>query len=236
MSDLNRQLTDLHTYLLRVRDLKRELEEGGKHLLRFKAKVDHAAAQAQAHADKIKGLKKTLQDREVSFKANVELIKKYERQRANVTVKKEYDALGHEIDNTAQANNVLEEEMLGLMEQLEAATKQIPQFDAAVAQAKETLANAEKKQIADRPLKQARLEEAERLIQESLSSLPDDLRTPLSRRVAKDGAEALATVHGRSCGGCNTEVTPQMYNNIQNGRAPVCQTCSRVLYLAVEPG
>src|SRR5262245_56930032 len=115
MTDLKTQLRDLHAYLLRVRDLREEADDAARRQKQLAARTEAAKKTLDDHQTALKKLKADIHDKEVSFKANLERIAKYMKQRQGVTDKKQYDALTHEIDGVKQENNVLEEATLTAM-------------------------------------------------------------------------------------------------------------------------
>src|SRR5436305_281438 len=61
---------------------------------------------------------------------------------------------------------------------------------------------------------------------------PGDLRVQYERLVRQRGDDAFAPMRGKSCQACFMEVTPQMYNELQQGRFVLCRNCGRILYPA----
>ncbi|HMP17767.1 MAG TPA: hypothetical protein PKD72_12140 [Gemmatales bacterium] len=92
MDQFSLVLQDIHTYLMRVRDVTEELEQGPRRLKRLQNKVVQAEKALEDHLAAIKALKVSIQDREVSLKANTEKIKKHKRDLEGNISKKEYDA------------------------------------------------------------------------------------------------------------------------------------------------
>jgi uncharacterized protein len=231
MDDYNPVLRDLHTYLLRIHSISEELEEGPRRLKRLQSKVAMAEKALADHLGAIKAIKVSINDREVSVKANAEKVKKHKRDLDGITSKKEFDALNVEIASLQSRNTALEDETFGFMTQVEDMTAKIPEFEAAVAKAKAEYAKIESEQTARLAGEEARLEEAKKLVEEKVKQLPEELVRAYRRLEDIQGAEALAPLNGRSCSACYTEITAQQYTMIKSGRINHCKNCGKMLYV-----
>ena len=60
--------------------------------------------------------------------------------------------------------------------------------------------------------------------------LAGDVREKYERVVKHKGADGLAPLDGRSCGGCCQQVTSDMAAAVTLGRVVVCRSCGRLLY------
>jgi predicted nucleic acid-binding Zn-ribbon protein len=65
--------------------------------------------------------------------------------------------------------------------------------------------------------------------------VPSEVRVQYQRVVNVMGPDALAVVQDRSCSACCTEITAQMYNDLQQEHFVACKTCGRILYLPESP-
>jgi predicted nucleic acid-binding Zn-ribbon protein len=61
--------------------------------------------------------------------------------------------------------------------------------------------------------------------------LPQDIRQQYERMTKAMGADALASVEGKNCTACYTEMTTQLSHNLQMQQVVVCRSCGRYLYL-----
>lgn len=231
MDDYNPVLRELHTYLLRIRSVSEELEDSPRRLKRLQNKTTAAEKALADHLAALKALKVGIHDREVSVKANAEKVKKHKRDLDTISSKKEYDALNVEVAALQKRNTGLEDETFGLMTQVEELSGKVPEFEAAVAKAKDEYAKSEAEQRAQAPAWQARLDEAKRAVEEKISQLPEDFIPTFRRLEQSEGADALAPLNGRSCSACYTEVTAQQFTMIKSGRINPCKNCGKILYV-----
>jgi predicted nucleic acid-binding Zn-ribbon protein len=231
---MNSIFRDLHTQLLRVHGLKAEAEQTAKKGARLKRKVDAAQkALDDCHAA-LKQRKVEIHEKEVSLKANQERIARYQKQRQTVTDKKQYDALGHEIDAVRQENNALEDQTLAAMGAVEEKTKELPALEEALKLAQAALAEHEAQAQLENAELSRRLAEAEAQVRQTLAQLEESARRAYERIAAARGVDALAPSTRKACNGCNMEVTGQQYNDLLSGRLVSCKSCARILYLPDE--
>lgn len=224
-------LRDLHRLRRHARDLQEQIDRGPRALDLQKAKVARQQEILQEAHDTIKRLKVRTHEQEVSLKSKVQQIAKHERQRDEATSKKEYDALQAEIDVEKKACQKLEDEILDAMGQTEDLLARIPQLEKEVEQAKQDSFRAIEEIQARRHRAVEGLAEVHKQLHELEASLPADVRIQYDRLVTARGDDALATVQGRTCAACYTEITAQMYNDLMVGLFVPCKNCGRILYL-----
>ena len=227
-------LQELHTYLLRVRSVSEELEEGPKRIKRSLARVTAAEKALADHLASIKNMKVGIHDREVSMKANVEKINKHKRDLDGISSKKEYDALNIEIASLEKRNSDLEDEALQLITQQEEKTARIPEFEQAVAKATANHSRVEAEYQQQLPSWKERLADARKQVAILTAQLPEDWIKAFTRLEQTEGADALASLSGRACSACYTEVTAQQLANISSGNIQACKNCGKFLYLPAE--
>ncbi len=226
------QLRNLHAIHLRLEDLRGGAEQAERSLHKYQARIETQQKNLHDAQEGIKKAKVAFHQKEISIQENEDKMAKYRKQMNDVKTKKEYDALRHEIDNVKQGTRVLEDEMLELMGQQEQKGKELPAFERGIAEATAELRRAEAELAERQSAVGERLAGAEAELKDAEEALPADVRNLYRRLVQAHGADALGAVAGRSCGGCNTELTLQNYNDLHAGRLVACKNCGRLLYLA----
>jgi predicted nucleic acid-binding Zn-ribbon protein len=219
----------------RLRRYIHELEEQSKRVpLQQKAQQAKVARQEELYRqaqDAIKHLKVEAHQKEVTIKTTHTQITKHQKQLNEATSKKEYDALQVEINNARATLQRLEDEILTGMAETEEKTAQLPELDKAVKQAKEEYARFEAGMQDRLASLKAQLMEARQQLQEKEGGIPDKIRAHYQREVNSKGPDALASVAGRNCTACYTEITAQQYNELQQELYVLCKSCGRILYL-----
>lgn len=224
-------LRELHRLRRHCKNLTDEIERLPK---MFKTQQHKLALQEKAQKqaqDQITKLKLAAKEKEGKLKANHEQIAKWEKQRNEVTNKKEYDALQVEIAHAKEGCEKIENEILATMEETDKLNARLPEIAAAVKQAKLDVDQFDKT-VQDR---QAVLnEELQKVLPELKiveTTLPDDVKALYERLVSAMGEDAMSAVHDRNCTACYTGITAQMYNNLLQGFFVPCKSCGRFLYL-----
>lgn len=223
-------LEEIHTYLLRIRSVSEELSEGPRRLKRLQSKVAAAEKALADHLARIKSMKVSINDKEVSLKANAEQIKKYKRDLDAISSKKEFDALNIEIAGLEKRNGDLEDEGLQLMTQVEEETARIPLLERSIVDAKSVFVKAEEEYQGQLPAWQNRLEEAKKLFALKKVLMPEEWSKVFDKQELTEAADVLAALSGRSCSACYTDVTAQQLAMITSGKIEACKSCGKLLY------
>jgi hypothetical protein len=230
-------LRELHRLRRHAKNLQDEIERLPR---QFKAQQARVAQQEKVHkqtTDQITKLKLGIKDKEGKLKDTHVQLAKYEKQKemAASLGKKEYDALQVEIQHSKETAAKLENDILTIMEEVDKLQARLPELEKAIAQAKQELAQWDKTVKERQGALQGELQQVMAQIKQVEPNLPDDIRQQYERLVAYRGEDSLATVNGRSCHACYTEITAQMQNNLIQGLFVLCKSCGRILYLPEEP-
>lgn len=148
-----------------------------------------------------------------------------------VKTNKEYQVLLREVDDNKKRKNGLEDHVLTLYEQREAAEVRLKETEAQYLELKQQIL-AEQAKIDELTMDDreqlAELEEQQRTIGESLN--PALLNR--FRRIARmNQGQAVARISDETCMGCFMNVPPQLCIEVQRGNQMIsCPQCSRILY------
>jgi uncharacterized protein len=215
----------------KIRRVQGELAhiEPERHALKSKA----AAAQAALDAAKtrVKELESSRKDLELEVEAKKELISKYANQQFQTRKNEEYRALAHEIELCKQTIFRVEDQEIALMEQAEAAQKEVARTTQVLAEAKKS----GDEQLTALNSREGNLKQelAELLTnRQELASAVDDLaRGRYDRLVKNKGENVVVGIQHGVCGGCHMRVPPQILVSCQAQQELVtCSNCGRILY------
>src|SRR5262249_34537809 len=135
MPTLSEVFRSIHRLRRHARDLQAEIDRAP---LQLKARQAFVAKQAKALQDGRDALKKTqvtIREREADLKAAHQQVARYRTQLNDVTDKKQFDALKHEISETESRLSGLEESILGGMSQADEESANVPVLEAAAKKA-----------------------------------------------------------------------------------------------------
>jgi len=145
-------------------------------------------------------------------------------------------ALQREIDLSKEANAQVEEELLRVMEAIEALSAQLGEAQALLGQLEEQAEAAVATRRAEAESLRQELE-AERDHRESLAAGMDpSLRSKYEQLFERRGGAAVVLAQNGICTGCRMRIPPQLYNELQKYRdIRQCPNCHRILYWRPAP-
>ncbi|SPE60279.1 conserved hypothetical protein [Verrucomicrobia bacterium] len=196
-------------------------------------KAKAAAAQSALEQGKlrIKQLESARKDLELEVEAKKELIGRYAGQQLQTRKNEEYRALAHEIETCKAAIFEIENREIELMEETEAAQKEVIRATQAAGAARQL----EEEQTAqlnrrEQNLKQE-LEELEAKRAEVASAIDAGSRARYDRLVKSKGENVVVGVQHGVCGGCHMRLPPQLLVMCQAETDLVtCSNCGRIVY------
>ena len=177
-------------------------------------------------------LNKRYRTYESDVQMNLGKIHKSEEKLRSVKTNKEYQSSLKEIEDIKAKNSKMEDEMLELLEQMEKVEKDLDERKQRYSQIADNT-NLEKETI-KRDAGKCKQKLAE--LASDRSAVTDVLDTALldifCRVKAKQAdAVAIAEVKDAVCQGCNLNIPPQMYIELQHrNRLKNCPNCERIIY------
>jgi predicted nucleic acid-binding Zn-ribbon protein len=221
LQDRDRQITRIKTELAHIEPQRQTMKS--------------RAASAQSGLDHAKLKVKTIETRRKELELEVEIkkqhIERYANQQLQTRKNEEYRALAHEIEMCKEAIFTIENQEIELMEQAEAAQKEIALATRAAAEAK-NLADGETTQLTDREenlRKELASLEANR--EELASAVDDGARGRYERLSRSKGENVVVGVAHGVCGGCHMRLPAQILVTCQaQAELVACTNCGRILY------
>jgi predicted nucleic acid-binding Zn-ribbon protein len=144
---------------------------------------------------------------------------------------KELQALQREIEQIRQANGELEEEIIKMLEELEAVKATVKGKDDELAKLKEQWEQKQELLSAEISGIDQKMTEACSRRQTIASQINGDLISRYELIFARRGGTAVVEVTGGICQGCYMNIPPQLWNEIiRSDKMIVCPSCQRILY------
>ena len=229
-------MSETSTPLRRLYRLHREIDELNRQLERCPRMVAAAEQTLQADQERLKEAKERHHKAQQLAKEKQEQLNRREARIADLKGKlnacssnKEFQALKQQIEADEQANSVLTDEILELLERIDDLAAELGEAEAAVKQAEGRLDEVRRTAASEEQACSERLEAARRRVAESAEELDAELRSEYERVVALRGSEGLAQVSGTSCDACWRELTQQMLREVARGKPAVCISCGAIL-------
>ncbi len=215
----------------KIRRVEEELGHIGPERETLRAKAATAQTQMDAAKLHVKQIETERKRLELDVEEKKSQIEKYANQQLQTRKNEEYRALAHEIELCKEAIVKIEDQEIALMEQGEAAQKEV---------ARATLEAGETKKLAENQV--AQLDQREDNLKKELAELQSGraelaagveevARARYERLLKSKGDNVVVGVQHGVCGGCHMRLPPQVLVTCQGQREIVaCINCGRILY------
>jgi predicted nucleic acid-binding Zn-ribbon protein len=231
MLDVIEKLLILQDRDRKIRRISTELAHIEPQRQTMKIRAAAANASLEAAKTKVKELESQRKDLELEVEAKKQLITKYANQQLQTRKNEEYRALANEIQTCKEAIFKIEDQEISLMEQGEAAQKEVARATQAATEARK-MADDQVTQLGVREenLKKE-LAELETNREELAAAVDDSARGRYERLMKNKGENVVVGVQHGVCGGCHMKLQPQLVVSCQAQQELVtCSNCGRILY------
>ncbi len=215
----------------RIRRLQGELGHIEPERQSLKAKAAAAQAELENAKLRIKQIESARKELELEVEAKKQMITRYANQQFQTRKNEEYRALAHEIEACKAEIFKIEDKEIELMEQAEAAQKEIVRSTQAANDARK-LADDQEKQLGEREQNlRKELTELEANREALAAAVDNGARGRYERLARSKGENVVVGVQHGVCGGCHMRVPPQLLVTCQAEKELVaCSNCGRILY------
>ena len=215
----------------KIRRVKSELAHIEPERQGLKSKVGGAQTALDHSKNRVKQLESNRKDLELEVEAKKQLITRYANQQLETRKNEEYRALAHEIETCKEAIFKIEDQEIALMEQGEAAQRDVVHATQAANEARKLMEDQVAQLDAREKNLQKELAELEANRQELASAVDDSTRGRYERLVRNKGENVVVGVQHGVCGGCHMKLQPQLLVLCQADKELVtCSNCGRILY------
>ena len=181
---------------------------------------------------------KSKRDRDRDLEAGALKVEKLKSRTPDIKTNKEYTALLKEIETVEQENKTIEDDILKLMEKIDAAAAEIKTAEAHSSQEAAAI-EAERKQFEESMAKlEGELAADGRARDELASRIDAALLAKYQKRYVAQGGRVVVEARGESCSGCFMSIPPQTFVNVKkNAEIITCPNCQRILFFkeAIAP-
>ena len=207
------------------------LEEIPAERARLKSELELEKTRLNELEKSLKEIQLKLKEKEGELAQKEMQIKKLDGQLSQVKTNKEYAALQQEISSLKADNSLLEEGIIHIMDEVDAAKDEVRKEKEKFAAVTKSFQDKDAETVAQEKALRERLTDIQKQREESVVQLPPDIGELYNRIAAKKQGLALAVVNGEVCAACQMKLRPQLINDIRLGeQIVVCENCSRILY------
>ena len=215
----------------KIRRVKGELAHIEPERQSLKAKSASAAGGLDRAKTRVKEIESQRKELELEVESKKQQIIKYANQQFQTRKNEEYRALAHEIDTCKAEIVKIEDREIELMEQGEAAQKEVMRATQTAGEARRVVED-QMGQLGTREENlKAELIELEANREELAGAVDEIARSRYERLVKNKGENVLVGVQHGVCGGCHMKLPPQLLVSCQAQQELVtCSNCGRILY------
>jgi uncharacterized protein len=197
----------------------------------MKARAAAASTSLENAKTKVRELESQRKELELEVESKKQMIAKYANQQLQTRKNEEYRALANEIQTCKEAIFKIEDQEIALMEQGEAAQKEVIRATQAASESRK-LADDQIAQLGVREENLKReLAELETNREELAAAVDSGARGRYERLVKNKGENVVVGVQHGVCGGCHMKLPPQLLVSCQAQQELVtCSNCGRILY------
>lgn len=225
-------LEDLQRHDAKVREVEGQLKALPEKLRAMQADLAKVEAMLARERGELGDSEKWRRDQDVQLKDSEQSIAKAKAKLQQVKGGKDYLAAQREVEAMRKATSDKEEELLKMMELLDAGKARVVTHEADVAALRASVAREEDAIKA----RLAELEGQVGALRAERDVVAARVRPDVMRRyngiVMKKGLAVVPVRRGGVCGGCNMAIPPQLFNILQRMNSiETCPTCNRIIYV-----
>jgi len=216
--------------------IEKRLEKDPERLKRLEDALAARGGELESSEAASAELKKQYRTGEADLQINAERIKKLQERLRSVKTNREYQATLKEIDDLKAKNAVIEDRMIEALDGIESSEILVKEKKTEMAQFSDE--TAEEKAVIEKGIAdaRARLEMLEEKRMQTAGELDPALMRTYQRIRGRGLAVAIAPVISAVCQGCNMNIPPQMFNELQRfDSLKLCPFCERIIYWKEAP-
>jgi hypothetical protein len=181
--------------------------------------------------DGLQTAQKKKRDRDQDLETGVQKAEKHKAHSSEIKNNKEYQALLKEIETVEQENKAIEDEILVLMEKIDAAAAAITGAEQTSREAEAAIVAEQKEHAAVAAKLEEELKAVEQEKQKMAKKVEPSVFSRYQRLIDTKSGTAIVEVRGESCSGCFMSIPPQVFVNVKkNENIIACPQCNRILY------
>lgn len=215
----------------RIRRVKGELAHIEPERQMFQARAVGTQTGLDTAKNRVKQIESDRKNLELEVEGKKQLISKYANQQLQTRKNEEYRALTHEIDMCKEDIFKIENREIELMEQAEAAQKEVTRATQAAVEARKLMEEQLSQLGAREENLKKELAELTTNREELSAAVDENARARYERLVRNKGESVVVGVQHGVCGGCHMRLPAQVLVTCQAQQELVtCTNCGRILY------
>ncbi len=214
-----------------ILSIAEKIETLPKKLEQFKTSLKEANTSFQKVKEKYENLNKNKKDKEFELEEIQEKIDKLKSRSREIKTNKEYEAHLKEIEGLEKNKYLIEDNILSLMEDIEDLTKNLQKENLKVKKAEDDFKQHVKALEGEKKKLHSEMEMHKAKRKDLVARVDEETYAQYMNLLKRLGGLAVVPAKNEVCLGCNTNIPPQLYNDIKkNDDIYTCYYCKRFLY------
>ena len=225
-------LASLQRIEISSKEVKLRIAEVSKQYEALDQQLEDFQALKERETQETDTLKKEYRDYEADVQDNLNLIAKSKEKLAQAKNNKEYQSSLKEIEELEKKNSALEDSMLEILERIDAAEDKAGEREQEYSRLSGEIAKSRLVIGAEIEEKKRELEQLNKDHQADRDKIKPELVEIFDKtKKLQTNKIALARVVNAVCQGCNVNIPPQLYNELQRRDSlKFCPKCGRIVY------
>jgi|694.fasta_scaffold00374_33 predicted nucleic acid-binding Zn-ribbon protein len=220
----------LHRINRQKADILGQLQRGPKTVAHSQGQLKHVTDHFQATRDRLKRAKMDADAKQLQLKEREQKIYVWQGKLNAAKENREFQAIKDQIAADTQANAVLSDEILEILESIDVIGQELKQAEAAVAAKSSDLEKVQQQVSGRKTVLDNELIRVQEQLVQAESLLNGDLKRDYQRLVAIKAEDAMAELDGNCCSGCYKSLTPSLLDKLLMRQAIICPNCGRLVY------
>ena len=224
-------LRALHHKLKLQTEFRSQIERGPRKIKLAKSTEQKLADELEAAKEALLKSRMLADEKQLQLSEREAKIEDLKGKRNACESNREYQLLNDQIAADEQANSVLSDEILELLERIDQLETDLDTAKTNHAKAQEETKNSIGKIEKDLVIQKAELAAVEEEIGNFESKLPSEIRTDYRRQINAKQDDALAFSDKETCGNCNQRLNPQTISDLMMQKPVFCKACGSLMYI-----
>lgn len=221
---------NLHQHLVQIAEMKNQIERGPRQVKAAILQVETAKDLLQKCKEAIKKKKMDADRKQLQLREREAKVHDWEGKMNAAKNNREFQAIKEQIAADSQANCVLSDEILEILEEIDGLQIEYRGFDEKLkineAERIKTEGSVAQKLL----LLNVELERVEGNLAILERELTPEFLVQYKRLVSNRSEDSMAPLDDVSCGGCYTGLPPKILDSLRKEQAISCPSCGRLLY------
>ena len=221
---------NLHQHLVQIAEMKNQIERGPRQVKAAILQVETAKDLLQKCKEAIKKKKMDADRKQLQLREREAKVHDWEGKMNAAKNNREFQAIKEQIAADSQANCVLSDEILEILEEIDGLQIEYRGFDEKLKINEADRIKTEGSVAQKLLLLNVELERVEGNLAILERQLTPEFLVQYKRLVSNRSEDSMAPLDDVSCGGCYTGLPPKILDSLRKEQAISCPSCGRLLY------